>query len=58
MLAAVFSFLSMDGSRNTLEAQNITFFFSAGDLSVNPDRFGNTQSVGPAEAIAPRPFGN
>ena len=58
MLAAVFSLLSMDGFRKTLQAQNITFFFSAGDLSGNPDRFGNTHSVGPAEAIDPRPFGN
>ena len=58
MLAAMFSLLSMDGFRKTLQAQNITFFFSAGDLSGNPDRFGNTHSVGPAEAIDPRPFGN
>ena len=58
MLAAVFSLLSTDSSSKTLQAQNITFFFSAGDLSENPDRFGNTHSVGPAEAIDPRPFGN
>jgi len=58
MLAAMFSVLSMDSSSKTLQAQNITFFFSAGDLSENPDRFGNTHSVGPAEAIDPRPFGN
>ena len=38
--------------------QNITFFFSAGDLSENPDRFGNTHSVDPAKAIDQRPFGN
>ena len=58
MLAAVFSLLSMDGFRDTLQAQNISFFFSAGDLSGNPNRFGNIHSVGPAEAIALRPFGN
>ncbi|MDG1891725.1 MAG: hypothetical protein P8L18_10475 [Verrucomicrobiota bacterium] len=41
-----------------LMAQNITFFFSAGDFSEEPDRFGNTHIVGPADAIDPRPFGN
>jgi hypothetical protein len=39
-------------------AQDITFFFAAGDFSGKPDRFGNTYSVGPASAIDPRPFGN
>lgn len=40
------------------QAQNITFFFSAGDFSGEPDRFGNTHVVGPEDAIDPRPFGN
>ena len=39
-------------------AQEISFFFSAGDFSGEPDRFGNTHTVGPGEAIEPRPFGN
>lgn len=42
----------------TITAQNITFFFAAGDLSGTPDRFGNTHTVGPKDAIDPRPFGN
>lgn len=41
-----------------VNAQNITFFFSAGDLSGEPDRFGNKHVVGPEDAIDPRPFGN
>lgn len=41
-----------------LQAQDLTFFFSAGDLSGEPDRFGNTHTVGPEDAIDPRPFGN
>ena len=42
----------------TATAQNITFFFPAGVLSGEPDRFGNSHTVGPAEAIEPRPFGD
>jgi len=43
---------------NGLKAQDISFFFSAGDFSGEPDRFGNTHTVGPQDAIDPRPFGN
>ena len=45
-------------SVHIVKAQDITFFFSAGDFSGEPDRFGNTHTVGPADAIDPRPFGN
>jgi hypothetical protein len=38
-------------------AQNAALFFAAGDLSGEPDRFGNTHTVGPAEAIEPLSFG-
>lgn len=40
------------------QAQDLTFFFSAGDLSGEPDRFGNTHTITPEDAIDPRPFGN
>ncbi len=46
------------GSAFSVQAQEITFFFSAGDFSGEPDRFGNTHAIGPEEAIEPRPFGN
>jgi hypothetical protein len=39
-------------------AQDVTFFFSAGDFSGEPDRFGNTHLVGPADAIESIPFGD
>lgn len=39
-------------------AQEVSFFFSAGDLSGEPDRFGNTFVIEPMDAIDPRPFGN
>lgn len=39
-------------------AQDITFFFRAGDLSGEADRFGNTHTVGPATAIEEHPFGS
>ncbi len=39
-------------------AQDITFYFPAGDFSGEPDRFGNTHRIIPMEAIDPRPFGN
>ncbi len=39
-------------------AQDITFYFSAGDFSGEPDRFGNTHKVVPEDAIDPRLFGN
>ena len=39
-------------------AQDITFFFVAGDFSGEPDRFGNTHQVGPADAIESRLFGD
>ncbi len=38
--------------------QDVTFFFSAGDLDGEPDRFGNVHTVTPMDAIDPRPFGN
>jgi hypothetical protein len=45
-------------STQSVTSQDITFFFSAGDFSGEPDRFGNTHRVGPAEAIEERKFGN
>ena len=45
-------------SINPVTAQDITFFFAAGDFSGEPDRFGNTHTVGPADAIEARPFGD
>ncbi len=39
-------------------AQDITFYFSAGDFSGEPDRFGNTFKVVPEDAIDPREYGN
>lgn len=42
----------------TGRAQDITFFFSAGDRSGEPDRFGNTHAVSPAAAIEPLAFGS
>ena len=45
-------------SLNPVTAQDITFFFAAGDFSGEPDRFGNTHTVGPADAIEARPFGD
>ncbi|MBT5062748.1 MAG: hypothetical protein HOM65_09970, partial [Verrucomicrobia bacterium] len=48
----------MLGASPSIVAQNITFFFSAGDLGGEADRFGNTYTVGPQDAIDPRPFGN
>jgi len=39
-------------------AQDITFYFSAGDFSGEPDRFGNTHKITPEDAIDPRLFGN
>ncbi|MDA7524224.1 hypothetical protein N8667_01435 [Verrucomicrobia bacterium] len=50
--------LLMLGASPSIVAQNITFFFSAGDLGGEADRFGNTYTVGPQDAIDPRPFGN
>jgi len=50
--------LLMLGASPSILAQNITFFFSAGDLGGEADRFGNTYTVGPQDAIDPRPFGN
>lgn len=41
-----------------LGAQDVTFFFAAGNLSGQPDRFGNSHTVGPEDAIAPIPFGD
>jgi hypothetical protein len=52
------SLILMIGAVQTAMAQNITFFFSAGELGGEPDRFGNTFVVGPEDAIDPRPFGN
>ena len=52
------AFLLMLGATQSTIAQNITFFFSAGDLEGEADRFGNTYTVGPLDAIDPRPFGN
>jgi hypothetical protein len=49
--------LMLEASESAM-AQNITFFFSAGDLGGEADRFGNTYTVGPEDAIDPRPFGN
>ncbi len=45
-------------SLHTVQAQDITFFFPAGDLSGEVDRFGNTHTVGPATAIETLPFGS
>jgi hypothetical protein len=39
-------------------AQDVTFYFSAGDFSGKPDRFGNTHKITPESAIDPRMFGN
>ncbi|RJP22601.1 MAG: hypothetical protein C4527_21520 [Candidatus Omnitrophota bacterium] len=39
-------------------AQDITYFFKAGDMSGAPDRFGNTYKVGPASAILHIPIGD
>ncbi len=39
-------------------AQDLTFFFSAGDFSEEPDRFGNTHTIGPEDAILELPFGH
>ena len=50
--------LLMVGATQSILAQNITFFFSAGELGGEADRFGNTYVVGPEDAIDPRPFGN
>ncbi|MDP8242949.1 MAG: hypothetical protein P9L94_02625 [Candidatus Hinthialibacter antarcticus] len=38
--------------------QEISFFFSAGDVSGEPDRFGNVHAIEPSDAYDPRPFGN
>lgn len=43
---------------NPAMGQDITFYFSAGDFSGEPDRFGNTHRVVPEDAIDPRLFGN
>ena len=45
-------------SLHTLQSQDITFFFPAGNLSGEADRFGNTHTVGPATAIEALPFGS
>ncbi len=37
-------------------AQDITYFFKAGDMSGEPDRFGNTYTVGPDDAILDIPL--
>lgn len=50
--------VSFSVSTQLVQAQDLSFFFSAGDFSGEPDRFGNTHTVGPASAIDPRPFGN
>lgn len=42
----------------TAFSQGLNFFFAAGDLSGEPDRFGNTHTISPMDAIDPRPFGN
>jgi hypothetical protein len=39
-------------------AQDIMFYFSAGDFSGEPDNFNNTHKVTPDDAIDPRLFGN
>ena len=39
-------------------AQSVIFFFAAGDLSGEPDRFGNTHKVTPEDAILELPFGH
>lgn len=38
--------------------QEVSFFFAAGDISGEPDRFGNTHTIEPTDAYDPRPFGN
>lgn len=52
------AFLLLTLLARQVSAQEITFFFSAGDFSQEPDRFDNTHVVGPDSAIDPRPFGN
>lgn len=42
----------------TAFSQEVSFFFSAGELSGEPDRFGNVHTIEPMDAIDPRPFGN
>lgn len=59
------------GFISSASAQGITFFFSAGDLSGEPDRFGNRHSISPSDpgddpeepitledVIEPLPFGD
>ncbi len=41
-----------------INAQDITYFFKAGDMSGEPDRFGNVYTVGPSDAILETPIGD
>ena len=56
---------------SSASAQGITFFFAAGDLSGEPDRFGNKHTIAPSDlgddpeepitlddVIEPLPFGH